>query len=182
MAQPIQRLALTNFPSLLSNRQHEVHRFRRFWDSYPPNVERVLSCIAPADTVLDVGGWYKPFNRADFVVDLHSHDTRGQGGSIGKGPERFSAATWAQMDINETRLPFQDKEIDFVYCGQVLEDVRDPLFVCRELIRVCKAGCIEVPSIWIECQYGVDVESFSHLYLGFHKHRWLVDIKGNRPE
>ncbi|MCZ7571392.1 MAG: class I SAM-dependent methyltransferase [Ardenticatenaceae bacterium] len=171
---------MTNFDDLLSNRQHDMHRFRRFWDPYPPNVERVLNCIAPADTVLDAGGWYKPFNRANFVVDLHPYETRGQGGSIGGGPEQFSSATWVQMDICDARLPFQDKEIDFIYCGQVLEDTRDPLFVCRELVRVGKAGCIEMPSIWVECQYGVDAEPYSNLYPGFHKHRWLVEIKGNK--
>ena len=42
--------------------------------------------------------------------------------------------------------PFPDKTFDFVVCSHLLEDVRDPITVCRELCRVGKAGYIETPS------------------------------------
>jgi hypothetical protein len=56
-------------------------------------------------------------------------------------------------------------------CGHTLEDVRDPIWVCSELIRVARAGYIEVPSRLEEqspmaTQQGV----------GWTHHRWLVDI------
>lgn len=146
----------------------------RFPDPLPANVDDVLGRIEPDAVVLDVGGWWKPFNRADHVVDLLPHESRGGGGSIGPGPERFSPETWHEVDICASPLPFDDNAFDFVYCGQTLEDVRDPIAVCNELSRVAKVGYIEVPSLWIECCYGVDALSNSDRYPGYEKHRWLV--------
>lgn len=148
----------------------------RFPDPLPANVERVLKRISPTDRVLDIGGWWKPFNRADEVVDILPYESRGGGGSIGPGPERFTAATWHFADICEG-LPFSDGEFDFVYCGQTLEDVRDPIAVCREMTRVAKAGYVEVPSLWIECCYDVDALPSSDSYPGYEKHRWMIHAK-----
>lgn len=145
----------------------------RFPDPYPPNVEAALDRIGDGDTVLDIGGWWKPFNRADTVVDLLPYATRGGGGSIGPGPERFSDRTWHQADICEG-LPFADNSFDFVYCGQTLEDVRDPIALSKELSRVGRAGYVEVPSLWIECCYDVDALPNSGRYPGYEKHRWMI--------
>jgi Methyltransferase domain len=149
----------------------------RFPDPLPAHVDDVVARIAPDNLVLDVGGWWKPFNRADHVVDLLPYETRGGGGSIGPGPERFDSSTWHQVDICAVELPFEDKSFDFVYCGQTLEDVRDPIAVCRELSRVGKAGYVEVPSLWIECCYDVDSLPNSDQYPGYEKHRWLVHVE-----
>jgi hypothetical protein len=58
----------------------------------------------------------------------------------------------------------------------LLEDVRDPIWVCAELQRVAKAGYIEVPSRILEKCLGVE----NPTYAGYVHHRWLVDISGNR--
>jgi hypothetical protein len=146
----------------------------RYPDPLPANVAETLQRIDDDALVLDVGGWWKPFNRADHVVDLLPFESRGGGGSIGPGPERFDASTWHRLDICAEPLPFADDQFDFVYCGQTLEDVRDPIAVCNELSRVAKAGYIEVPSMWIECCYDVDAPPNSDRYPGYEKHRWLV--------
>lgn len=151
----------------------------RFPDPLPANVQRVMNSISADDLVLDVGGWWKPFNRADHMVDMQPFPTRGGGGSIGPGPERFTADTWHQADICGDGLPFPDGTFDFVYCGQTLEDIRDPIRVCRELCRVAKAGYIEVPSLWIECCYDVDALPNSDQYPGYEKHRWMVYADGD---
>jgi hypothetical protein len=39
--------------------------------------------------VLDVGGWGRPFTRADWVLDLMPYETRGLYGRDGTGEERF---------------------------------------------------------------------------------------------
>ncbi|MBV9771272.1 MAG: hypothetical protein JOZ32_17000 [Bryobacterales bacterium] len=56
-------------------------------------------------------------------------------------------------------------------CSHTLEDVRDPLWVCSEMIRIAKAGYIEVPSrIWETCRgHEPGIAGLSH-------HRWLIDI------
>jgi hypothetical protein len=49
------------------------------------NVDVILKHLEPNASVLDVGGWYVPFNRADSVVDLMPYETRGSG--QGPGPK-----------------------------------------------------------------------------------------------
>jgi Methyltransferase domain len=146
----------------------------RFPDPHPDNLAAALARIDPGDLVVDVGGWWKPLSRADHVIDLLPYQTRAGGGRLGEGPKRYTAATWHQLDICETPWPFPDKAFDFAYCGQTLEDVRDPIAVCKELSRIARRGYAEVPSVWIECTFDVDVGPLTHRYPGYEKHRWLV--------
>jgi hypothetical protein len=122
----------------------------------------------------------RPFNRANFMLDALPYETRGyygdppwQGGEI----EHFSRETWIQRDICEkTPWPFPDKVFDFAVCSHTLEDVRDPLFVCEELMRVSKAGYIETPSRLAESCVGWESEYFA----GLSHHRWLIDYLPGR--
>lgn len=147
------------------------------------NVEQVLSRIQKNDLVLDVGGWACPFNRANWILDAEPFETRGiyekiglpksQGGEI----EYFNKATWIQRDIcDKTPWPFEDKFFDFSICSHTLEDIRDPLFVCSELIRVSKMGYIEVPSRVYETCRGIEPGSD---IVGLSHHRWLIEIAGS---
>ena len=140
------------------------------------SVARLEREIPDDALVLDVGGWITPFTRADWVIDVMPYETRGSIGRQGAGPERFSADTWVQRDICDREpWPFEDKQFDFVLCGHTLEDVRDPIGVCGELIRVARAGYIEVPSRLEEHSYG-----FQGPWVGWGHHRWLVEVGENR--
>jgi SAM-dependent methyltransferase len=127
----------------------------------------------PADAlVLDVGGWGRPLARADWVVDLMPHATRGLYGRDGAGEERFSADTWVELDICAADpWPFSDDQFDFAVCSHTLEDVRDPVRVCQELARVAKAGYVEVPSRLEE-----QSPMAGRPGIGWTHHRWLIDI------
>ncbi len=95
-----------------------------------------------------------------------------------RGGERewFSKETWVQRDIcGREPWPFADKQFDFVVCSHALEDIRDPLWVCSELVRVGKAGYVEVPSRVFETTRGVERPNTA----GLSHHRWLIDIEGN---
>jgi hypothetical protein len=147
------------------------------------NEARVLSMIRPGDMVLDVGGWARPFNRANYVLDRASYETRGQhyarhhnllpqGGEV----EHFTAETWIRRDIcDHAPWPFEDKSIDFCMCSNTLEDIRDPLWVCHEMIRVAKRGYIEVPSRLFETCRGRE----AHVPVGLNHHWWLIEIEGS---
>ena len=142
------------------------------------SVERLAREIPDDALVLDVGGWITPYTRADWVIDLMPYETRGRLGRQGTGEERFSADTWVQRDIcDHAPWPFEDGQFDFVTCAHTLEDVRDPIWVCRELNRVARAGYIEVPSRLEEHSYG-----FQGPWVGWGHHRWLIDIAGDRIE
>ena len=157
-----------------------VKQNNNLYDPLSENIKFVMSRIRENDSVLDIGGWWKPFNRADYVIDYLPYATRGGGGSIGQAIEKFIENTWIQLDICKDRLPFPNKCFDFVYCGNILEDVRDPIKVCQEIIRVGQSGYIESPTIWIECQHGVDDDPLADAYPGFNNHRWLVYVINNK--
>ena len=136
------------------------------------SVERITNEVADDALVLDVGGWGKPFVRADVVIDQMPYETRGLYGFDGTGPERFDAASWVQRDMcDHEPWPFPDRQFDFAICSQTLEDLRDPVWVCSELIRVAKAGYIEVPSRLEEQSFGVQGP-----WVGWGHHHWLVDV------
>jgi hypothetical protein len=142
------------------------------------NVPLVLARIGPRDVVLDLGGWARPFNRADWVIDAMPYATRGSHAPAlpaqGGDPERFTAATWIQRDLcSREPFPFADKSIDFLTCSHVLEDLRDPLWVCSEMVRVAKRGYLEVPSRLAESSRGIEPG-----IVGWSHHRWLVEMDG----
>ena len=147
------------------------------------NVAAVLSRITPSDRVLDVGGWARCFNRADYVIDKFPFETRGAhyGGTLGLGPqggasERFSAETWVARDLcDRMPWPFPDKFFDFCTCSHTLEDIRDPLWVCSEMRRVAKAGYIETPSMAFELTRGRE----AGVPVGLSHHFWLVEVEGS---
>ncbi len=137
----------------------------------PAATERILRELPEDATLLDVGGWAAPLNRATHVLDMQPFETRGLMGSYGPGPERFDASTWAIADIcGVDPWPYADDQFDFAVCVTTLEDVRDPLRVCAELSRVAKAGYVEVPTVLSELMYWVQGP-----WLGYMHHRWLCD-------
>lgn len=142
------------------------------------SLDRLRREIPDDAQVLDIGGWAKPLPRADWVVDLAPYETRGLYGRESDDAERFSSDTWVQRDIcDPAPLPFGDDQFDFVVCSHTLEDVRDPLQVCREMVRVAKAGYIETPSRLEEQSYG-----FQGSWVGWGHHRWLVSVAGTHIE
>ena len=144
-----------------------------------PNVDILLNQFGSNEVVLDIGGWGCPFNRANFVMDAQPYETRGYyrtfGGLPSQGGERehFTRETWLQRDICDHKpWPFADKQFDFVICSHTLEDIRDPLWVCAEMIRVGKRGYLEVPSRNAESSRGWEAPNT----VGLSHHRWLIDI------
>jgi methyltransferase family protein len=147
--------------------------------------ERIIAELADDAEVLDVGGWSRPFWRANWVIDLEGYDTRGlyqrcyaTGEDLQAGEERFTAATWVLRDICDREpWPFADDQFDFAVCAQTLEDVRDPVWVCAELSRVARAGYVEVPNRLQEQSWGVQGP-----WTGWSHHRWLIDVEDGRMD
>ncbi|HEV3075632.1 MAG TPA: methyltransferase domain-containing protein [Thermoanaerobaculia bacterium] len=140
---------------------------------YQPNADLILGMLRAEDAVLDIGGWARPFNRANYVMDQEPYATRGWYGLPPQGGvrEHFTEARWIQRDICAREpFPFDAKSIDFVICSHTLEDVRDPLWVCSEMIRIAKAGYLEVPSRVAESSRGIEPGQ-----AGWSHHRWLIE-------
>lgn len=141
-------------------------------------VDAVAKRVSDSDRVIDIGGGAAPYPRADHVIDLVPYAGRGAllAGEA-RRPERFSDRTWTQWDICSRKpWPFPDRSFDFAVCTHVLEDVRDPLWICSEMQRIAKAGYIETPSRAVEQSKGVE----HPCYAGFYHHRWLVNAEANK--
>lgn len=114
--------------------------------------------------IVDVGAGYDPWAQADTVVDYVPCKTR-------LGVKHHT------VDIDFEPLPFADQSVDFLYSRHTLEDIGNPLFVCREINRVAKRGYIEVPSPLQEFCRGVDAGK--PLWRGHHHHRHFIWHEGN---
>lgn len=148
------------------------------------NLPRLRALALTAQRVLDVGGWYQPFNLATHVVDICPYETRRVQEALDpEDPEEFSDTTWLVADVCNGNWPFPDQFFDFVVCSHLLEDVRDPIAVCREINRVGRAGYIETPSRIREIFVKDRSPRWNMLRgrapeVGFYHHRWFVEAEG----
>lgn len=127
--------------------------------------------------VLDVGGSSAPFNRASHIIDVVPYEGINWAQAKGNGSSQLKKENYIQFDIcSREPWPYKDKEFDFSICSHVLEDIRDPLWVCSELIRTSKAGYIEIPSRLYETTFNIEVGGLS----GASHHRWVIDMDGNK--
>jgi len=138
---------------------------------------RIVEKLDDSMRVVDIGGGANPSPRADYVIDGLSYDQRGALSKERTKKERVSRATWIELDLcAHSSWPFPDKYFDYALCTHVLEDLRDPVWVCREMCRVAKAGYIEVPSRVVEQSRGVE----HPCYAGYYHHRWLVSVRDKK--
>ena len=114
-----------------------VRQLRSFYE------RRIALPVGPDDLVLDVGSGDKPHWRADVLVDRYTGAEHGVQRS-GSAAARLPRPTF---DADAAAMPFADKAFDYVICSHLLEHVTDPAAVIEELMRVARAGYIEVPSV-----------------------------------
>ncbi|HVM62394.1 MAG TPA: methyltransferase domain-containing protein [Verrucomicrobiae bacterium] len=122
--------------------------------------------------ILDVGGGIAPFHGATHVLDILPYDdarlAANAWGSVRKTP--WTESEYTQFDCCDSRWPLADQSFDLGCCLGMIEDVRDPIFIARELQRVCRKVLIETPSRLFEQTVGAD-----HMrYAGFWHHRWML--------
>jgi SAM-dependent methyltransferase len=111
--------------------------------------------------VLDVGSGDKPHWRADVLLDRYVGDEHG-GQRSGDSAARVDRPLF---DADAADMPFADAAFDYVICSHVLEHVEHPDAVISELVRVAKAGYIEVP------------EAASAKIVDFPSHLWWVTLQ-----
>ena len=95
-------------------------------------VEKKLSSN-PNWNILDIGCGYGANNYANVVCDI-------QDLSKYYPNKKF-------VKLIENKLPFKDKEFDFVIASHVMEHVKDIEYFIKELERVSKNGYIELPTM-----------------------------------
>ena len=113
--------------------------------------------------MLDVGSGDKPHWRADVLLDRYVDGGFG-GQRSGRAAARVSRPLF---DADAAAMPFADGVFDYVVCSHVLEHVVDPAAVAGEIVRVGRAGYIEVP------------EAASAKILDFPSHLWWCRLEGS---
>jgi len=125
--------------------------------------------------VLDVGGVREMSRYATHIIDIMTRDAAAAKWGNYFVDRSIPLENWAVRDIcDPAPFPYPDKYFDFAIASHVLEDVRDPVRVCRELSRVAKAGFVETPSMYVELTRGIDPHGRG--YIGYYHHRWLVRL------
>src|ERR1051326_3962856 len=147
------------------------------------NIPRLLAHTASAERVLDVGGAHRPLPTATHTLDALPYSDRGPV-IVPDVPQRFSAANWLVFDMCERPWPYPDKYFDFSFCAGTLEDVRDPIGACHELMRVSRAGYIETPSRLREVFHERRGYLFRRIVgrkfaVGWGHHRWFCELEGD---
>tara|TARA_B100000029_G_scaffold247002_1_gene243924 strand:- start:423 stop:1037 length:615 start_codon:yes stop_codon:yes gene_type:complete len=82
--------------------------------------------------ILDIGCGYSANEYATVIADVKDLSNFYKGKNF--------------IKINEKKLPFGDKEFDFVISSHVIEHVDDFEFFIKELERISKKGYIELPT------------------------------------
>lgn len=123
---------------------------------------RRLKSENPALKVVDVGGSYRPWSAgvAEAFVDIVP--VAGMDVIVG--------------DINEQPVwdEITARKFDFCICSHTLEDIRNPVFVLRQLQRLFAHGYIAMPNKHVEFSH---VESSA--YVGYGHHRWIYTLVGD---
>ena len=95
------------------------------------NINKVIK-ENPKWKILDIGCGYRAHPYASVIADVQDLSNHYEG-------KKF-------IKINEKKLPFKDKEFDFVIASHVIEHVEDFEFFINELERISPKGYIELPS------------------------------------
>jgi ubiquinone/menaquinone biosynthesis C-methylase UbiE len=132
--------------------------------------------------ILDVGGGDQPLQIATHIIDIQKFTENNRNGKIGNKNDlqKYNEKTWINQDICEYPWSFPDKYFDFVWCTQVLEDIRDPISVCKEMSRVGKQGFINTPSKLCELFSHNNNGIFTEGFNGYWHHRWLITLEKNK--
>jgi len=98
------------------------------------SIKKVNSILEqhPNWKILDIGCGYRAHKSASVIADIQDFSNF------------YKQKNFVQ--IKEKKLPFKDKEFDFVISSHVIEHVEDFEFFIRELERISSKGYIELPS------------------------------------
>ncbi len=115
--------------------------------------------IKQHDLVLEIGSGDNPNPRADMLCDRYITTSHERAGGFKIRIDRPMVVADGIM------LPFPDKSFDYVITSHIFEHMDDPVGFAAEIMRVGKAGYIEVPS------------AISERVFGWNFHHWYCDIR-----
>lgn len=132
----------------------------KFHSPIKQNLDYIKKQIKEGAKVLEIGPGFDPFERATHFCGWTQE-------------ESSRLKNYSVADVSSDRLPYADKEFDFVYCRHVIEDLWNPTHCLNEISRVAKEGYIETPSAL--CELTKDVDAGKDVpWRGYNHHRYIV--------
>lgn len=141
----------------------DIKLSNHYWERDEDVYSFVRSLARGKSLVVDVGCGQKYFDEATELIDYIPLNTDKK---------------VHQLDVSWDKLPYEDKEVDFLYCRHTIEDIPNPRWLISEINRVAKAGYVECPSPLIEIARGADAGSPP--WRGYYHHRSVVWSDGDK--
>ncbi|KJZ79987.1 hypothetical protein HIM_00701 [Hirsutella minnesotensis 3608] len=156
------------------------------WRTALNSAAYLLPHIKPHMTILDIG-----CGPGTISVDLAGYVPQGRVVGLERAGSVLEQARALAQENGVTNIEFvegdanaldyPDETFDIVVCHQVLQHVRDPVGILREMRRVAKTGGIAAAR---EADYGAFIwypdvagmEAWRHVY------RTLAEVNGGRPD
>jgi SAM-dependent methyltransferase len=108
--------------------------------------QRILACLAPNKTVLDLGAG------AGILPQMNFRDRAARVCGVDLDPRVVANPMLDEGRVADgARIPYDDASFDIVFADNVVEHLDDPLAVFREVHRVLKAGGVfifKTPNKW----------------------------------
>lgn len=119
-----------------------------------------------AKNLIDIGCGSYPHENAKVAVDAFIEKTehRGVGSEINVKDIEKRGIRFVEASADD--MPFKDKEFDVSITKHMIEHIKDPIKVIKEIVRISEEGIIICPNIF--CEY-----IFGRLY-----HLWYVTQVG----
>ena len=147
--------------------EHHDHVKNLYWFSNPIIVNMLVTFCNQHElsNIIEVGPGRSPFPLATTFIGTNE-----------------TIKNYIDLDLDTNKIPFEDNQIDFIYCRHVLEDIQNPDFLLHEILRTSKNGFFETPSPLVELTKGVDDNIINSLnYIGYVHHRYIIwtDLEEN---
>jgi hypothetical protein len=124
--------------------------------------------------VIDVGGgvhsWCK--DEIDALVDMNIEQNLQDNIKLFRGDINQNTV-WDEVLAHVE----EHGKFDLCICTHTIEDIRDPVFVCKQMEKISKAGYIAVPSKHIEM---ARFEFGPLCHRGYIHHRWIYDVQDSK--
>jgi hypothetical protein len=134
----------------------------KYYGPNPKIIAHIEHICNDKTKVLELGPGLTPFSKATHFCGWD------------QGSQKIDSNQHTVCDFSIQKLPYADKEFDFIYCRHVLEDLYNPFLLVEEMSRVGKAGYIETPSPAAELCKNIDCGDLYVPWRGYHHHNSFV--------
>jgi hypothetical protein len=134
----------------------------KYYGPNPKIIAHIEHICNDKTKVLELGPGLTPFSKATHFCGWD------------QGTQKIDSNQHTVCDFSIQKLPYADKEFDFIYCRHVLEDLYNPFLLVEEMSRVGKTGYIETPSPLAELCKNIDCGDTDVPWRGYHHHNSFV--------